>query len=435
MKILLVSYFFPPYNSIGAVRVGKFAKFLNSFGHDTKVITARGQYWDELLTKGLSLEIDPTQVTYTPWLDLSRAGRSTIHFFRRTMIRDSRTGKCTSEGFGNSSSILRGISTIYRSVFCFPDSNIGWMPFAYSAGKKLIKSWKPDIIVASALPPTSFLIAKKLAKQAKVPWVADLRDLWVDNHFYEYPSYRRRLEAKLEQHVLSTAQGIVTVTEPFAATLRQKYAAPVRVITNGFDPTDFPTESKPWSRSLPLKITYTGNLYAGKRDPSDLFQAIRQLGPQSEKVQVNFFGPRLGWVSDLAAAYGLSDIVVVNGPVDHREALEHQVESHLLFLPLSVKERGVYPAKLFEYIGAGRLILSTGTKDAIAGALINQHSLGFNASDPHEMSRFLNEQIISIEAGRPQLPPHEAKEQFMREVQARQLEQFLEEITHFPYAY
>ena len=41
MRLLIVSFAFPPYNSIGGVRVGKTAKYLASFGHDVRVQNGR----------------------------------------------------------------------------------------------------------------------------------------------------------------------------------------------------------------------------------------------------------------------------------------------------------------------------------------------------------------------------------------------------------
>ena len=43
MRILFISFFFPPYNAIGCVRTGKTAKYLMRFGHDVRVISAREQ--------------------------------------------------------------------------------------------------------------------------------------------------------------------------------------------------------------------------------------------------------------------------------------------------------------------------------------------------------------------------------------------------------
>ena len=39
MKVLIVSFAFPPSNVIGAVRVGKLARYLDHRGHDVRVLT------------------------------------------------------------------------------------------------------------------------------------------------------------------------------------------------------------------------------------------------------------------------------------------------------------------------------------------------------------------------------------------------------------
>jgi hypothetical protein len=93
-----------------------------------------------------------------------------------------------------------------------------------------------------------------------VPWVGELRDLWTDNHYYTFPTWRRVLETWIERRTLRTAAGLVTVSEPLAQMLRLRYDMPVCVVLNGFDPADYP----PVQRLQPdrfLRIVYTGNVY------------------------------------------------------------------------------------------------------------------------------------------------------------------------------
>ncbi|MHA1571960.1 MAG: hypothetical protein ACTSWM_09070, partial [Alphaproteobacteria bacterium] len=67
MKLLLVSFFFPPYNAIGAVRISKLAKFLVDNGHEVRVLTAAGQD----LPDTLPLEIPQAWITATPWWNVN----------------------------------------------------------------------------------------------------------------------------------------------------------------------------------------------------------------------------------------------------------------------------------------------------------------------------------------------------------------------------
>ena len=39
MKILVVSWYMPPFGTMGALRVGKFCKFLHQQGHDVQVLS------------------------------------------------------------------------------------------------------------------------------------------------------------------------------------------------------------------------------------------------------------------------------------------------------------------------------------------------------------------------------------------------------------
>jgi len=41
MKVLIVSFWFPPANVVGAIRVGKLARYLDRHGYDVRVLTAK----------------------------------------------------------------------------------------------------------------------------------------------------------------------------------------------------------------------------------------------------------------------------------------------------------------------------------------------------------------------------------------------------------
>ena len=70
-----------------------------------------------------------------------------------------------------------------------------------------------------------------------MPWVGDLRDLWVDNHAYPYPAWRKRIERRLESAVLRTASALVTVSAPLGETLH-RFGVPVAIVLNGYDAQD-----------------------------------------------------------------------------------------------------------------------------------------------------------------------------------------------------
>ena len=68
MKVLILSWYFPPSNTIGAIRVGKLAKYLMRRNVDVRVVTAR----ETDLSKTLPLEIPADRVTWTRAVDVNR---------------------------------------------------------------------------------------------------------------------------------------------------------------------------------------------------------------------------------------------------------------------------------------------------------------------------------------------------------------------------
>ncbi len=421
MKILIVSYFFPPYNTIGAVRVGKLAKYLVRQGHEVKVLTAK----DQPLPPHLPVEIDEGNVIRTSWFNVNWLPEKVLGGRERV----------AKEGFSVNSSlrtVLKQAGLLYKTLLNFPDGQIGWYLPALKAGKQLIRYWRPDVIYASASPYTSLLVASSLASKSGIPWIAELRDLWVDHHYYQYGPWRKLLESWLEREVLSSAQGIVTVSEPLAQVLRSKYSQPVAVILNGFDPDDFRGLRRHDRDNDSLtRIVYTGTIYEGKRDPSPLFSALSALSKEVQsRIYIYFYGRYLEPVRELGRRYGIEHLVVTHPAVPYKRALELQAEADVLLLLLwnDPKEKGVYTGKLFEYIGAGRPILAVGPKDNVAAELINKYGFGMVVSSTDEAYEALKK-IIHRE------PPFNQREfdqntrmRFSREKRAIELIQFLESI-------
>ena len=121
-----------------------------------------------------------------------------------------------------------------------PDKRADWIRVAIPAGRRLIEEWQPDIIFASAPPYTGLIVASRLARAFDIPWVADFRDLWVDNPYYSEPGWRRPIDAVLERQTLRNAAGLVTVSPIWAEQLRRRHGKAAEVVYNGYAEEDFP---------------------------------------------------------------------------------------------------------------------------------------------------------------------------------------------------
>ncbi|MDW8234482.1 MAG: glycosyltransferase [Roseiflexaceae bacterium] len=427
MRILIVSYYFPPYNIIASLRVGKTAKYLRQFGHDVRVVTARNLPYPV----DLKVEVPSDCVITTPWIDVSAPHTLAMHArqHRSSVMTLLDKAPATRAQY---TAVLRLLNA-YRALVAFPDDAIGWFPFGWTAAQRLLKRWRPEVIVASSGPPTSLLIASALHRQYGLPWVGELRDLWTDNHYYPYPMWRRVLETWLERRTLRTAAGLVTVSEPLAHTLRLRYNLPTEVVLNGFDPSDYPptrpVRTDPW-----LTIVYTGAIYPMKRSAAPLFAALQRLGSRAARVRVTCYTSGISGAAAIrseAQQHGIEHLLDIRDAVPHREALAQQRAADVLLLLLwnDPRERGVYTGKLFEYLGARRPILGIGPAGNVAADLIREHQAGMVSADPDEIAGQLVQWLNAKERGGiPDLPESVAAG-LSREEQTRRLEAFLERLV------
>lgn len=385
MRILLITYHFPPFNQIGAVRLGKMAKYLREAGHEVRVLTAD----DYLRNSDLELEIPADEVIYTPWLDVNKPGRL---FYRQKgpVVQHADTPP--------PHPMVEKMRLMYEACLNFPDDRVGWLPYALTAGSRLIKEWRPDVIYASGAPFVALVAASRLAGQFGIPWVAELRDLWADNHNYRLPLWRQRLDGWLERRILASAHGIVTVTEPWAETLSKKYGKPTVCIPNGFDPADFP-ERVAQDQDKVLRLVYTGAFYPAGQNPVPLFAALELLGPRSELVKVQFIGTDPHLVRQLARNYGVASRLEFSPSIPYRESLLRQVQADVLLLLLWQTPPGCYPGKVFEYLGARRPILAVGPSTDIAAKLVGERAAGIITDQPEEIANLLEKWLLQKKGG------------------------------------
>ncbi|OZM57481.1 hypothetical protein CIB95_08485 [Lottiidibacillus patelloidae] len=423
MKILIVSYFFAPYNTIGAVRVTKMVKYLERLGHEVRVISAI----DQPLPANLTVESKEKNVIRTKYFSIAKYFQ---FLFGGKKSIETKGYQLPSKGW------IQKVASLYKTIFHFPDGQIGWYPYALRAGKKLTKRWKPDVIVASGGPFTSFLVAKKLAKYNSIPWVADLRDLWVDNANYNYPTIRKLLESILEKRTLTTASALITISEPLANKLRNKFDSKIEVIMNGYDEEDFPKQTKnSSSRTGKLQIVYTGMVYEGYQDVTPLFEVLAKNKKIADEVEVHFYGRNLEFINNLRNKFGLQDYIKIFDPVSHSKVLEIQAQADILLLLLwnDETEKGIYTGKLYEYIGARRPILAVGNGENVAGDLIRNTNRGFVSNEAGQIFRQLNNWIRDKKKSRIEDLPLLISCNLTRKEQTYQLVSLLEKVLSDSY--
>lgn len=423
-KVLVVSYFYPPFTGVGALRLSKMTRYLADHGWEAHVLTV--EHCD--LPATMPLEIPEDRIVRTPHrYDAERMVRALVGGLAST---DARVAPST----GLKASILWRLGEAYRHVVCFPDRQIGWAPAALAAGLQLIARIKPDLILSSSLPNTSHIVARSLARRAGLPWVAELRDLWTDNHNFRRVWPLGALERRLENRVLSQASAMVTVSEILVERLARRYDVPVHLVSNGFDPTDYPQH-----RSGPAKvftIVYTGMFYNGRQTADPLFAAIARLAAtgriKPDMFRVRLVGQFLGPLLERARALGAESFVSAEPPITYRASLELQCQATaLLMLDWEADpQSGYYSVKIFEYLGADRPILSIGSSDSPVGRLVIQSRAGQVADTPGKVEAVLRGWLDEFDrTGALVATADESiKRGFHRQEKARQLAAILDQV-------
>ena len=432
MKILIVSWYFPPVNTIGAVRTGKLARFLVEHGHEVGAVAGKNWGHPETMPLGVPLK----RVVYAKSIDVNGPPRRVAQLIKR---RSGTSPAVPAKSEGNSSeepgkpAILRRLSEFYMHATNFPDNRLGWLPGAYRGCLRLCRDWRPDLIFASGPPFTAHVVACLASRRLGIPWVAELRDRWADDPYDMLPAWRIRADHWFERRILTTARAIVTVSEPWAEFYRQKYNKPLAMILNGYDPADFdfpPTDCLTHP-GLPLVIGYTGGIFPGKRDPTPLFEAMRQLGPDSTAVRVKFCGTEPAYVWPLAEGAGVAAQVQVLPQVPYKESLEFQRRSDVLLLMQwnDPREQGSCPGKLFEYIASLRPVLVLGLENGVPAIIVRERKAGLCANDPHEIAGQLRAWLEQKrKLGRIPSLPLQARDRLSRMIQFKILENFLAEM-------
>ena len=337
---LFFAFHYPPESSSsGVLRTLKFTRYLPEFGWRVTVITLRADAYEQ---------VDPSLLAQVP-----------------PEVRVVRTA------YLNSKRHL-AIAGWYPALLATPDRWIGWLPWALAAARRVMRDDPADLVFSTSPVATAHLIAQRVARRYRLPWVADFRDPWYEEPPEPgTPAVVHWASRWLERGVARCADRLLTTTDHLAGMLRARYGAVVQnklhAIVNGFDEADFTGFPAPLPRGARLRIVHAGEINAEFRDPRPLFQAIRTaaaagwLDPAA--VQLTFIGGgRLAHdpaLTQAIAAAGLQASVTFEARIPYDQALRRMGEADLLLLlQASEDTRQLVPAKLYEYLRLRRPVLA-----------------------------------------------------------------------------
>ena len=336
-RVLMIAFHFPPYaGGSGLQRTLRFVQHLRTYDWEPIVLTAHPMAYERTSPDLVGAIPEGISVTRTVALDAARHLSLKGRFLR---------------------------------VLALPDRWMTWRFSAVRAGVDLVRRYRPCAIWSTYPIATAHVIANAVRAKTGLPWLADFRDPMAQDGYPSNPRVWRSFK-RIEEITLRKARFSVFTTPGAARSYSERYpdaAERIRIIENGFDEESFSANEKFSAQRealIPGAITllHSGIVYPSERDPTHLFQALRQLDEartiRPRDVRIRFRAAvHDKHLLELAERYGVASYIEVLPSIPYVDALEEMMRADGLLVLQASNCNAQIPAKTYEYLRAGRPII------------------------------------------------------------------------------
>lgn len=423
--LMIAAMAYPPSRGSGTMRALGFTRHLAEFGWEAEVLTIDEALLGEHGDASLAMRV-PRGIALLPITPLE---------YRLRRAPQGGNGASLTAASASSDAAPRG-SFVKRTAanllsFIFGQEIFPGVLWASRAATRPAAG-RCDLIFSTSPPISNHLIARRLHRITRKPWIADFRDPYAVGAVKSITSGRRRAE-RLEAAILKEASAVVVVSpamkEIYLRRFPDIHADKIRVITNGYD-HDLAERAatiraaRPEERTAPLHILHAGLLYnvdcletlcrairevghtvgeAGHAS-SEGGRASKKVGRSIEKVASPV---ELEWVGhvpptslEVFRRHGLTPILP--GRVSQAEAFDRMCRADVLFAEAgeSIAHYAIR-AKLFEYLLTGLPIIGL-MKPGPSADVIRRTRSGA-ALDPVDvagLAKFLSRCLVAKREGR-----------------------------------
>ena len=400
MKVLLITYYWPPAGGSGVQRWLKFIKYFSCFGIDPIVYTVENPSYaieDESLMSEVPADL---QVIREPiWKP-------------NNILSKLKTNEAKqSAGFLNPDpSFLQRQMHYIRANYFIPDARKYWIKPSVRKLTTFLKENPVDVIISTGPPHSVHMIGYELKKLLGIKWLADFRDPWTNiDYFHNLPLTKgaRKKHHELEDEVLKEADAILVVGK----TMREEFIdrnQNVYVVSNGFDDR---VDDDEVIMDRKFSISHIGMMNAD-RNPKIFWQALRELIDENEDfsrdLSVKLIGKCDEEVYQTVNDFALNNYVNFVAYVAHKDVLKFQRSSQLLLLAVNnvPSSRSVITGKVFEYLQSNRPIIGIGPVDGDLAVILNESEAGHmvDFDDLVSMKKILKSHYEQFKSG--ELPTH-----------------------------
>ena len=386
IKILVLSYFFPPCALTASNRVFGIVSNLHRFGIYPIVIT---RHWQ----KKVANRDDLLTTTQSEIQHVCYEGYEVYYLPYRSSLRDRLL--LNSDKVKLFSLLSKILTLIY--LVSEPLTNL-FVPFSniYSFSKKYLSENKDvKFVFVSGNPFVLFKFGYKLQKAFAISWIADYRDSWTTNKMAigvrRFNMYLYKLYRFFEKKWVNTAVFFTSVSDHYVDQIQGIVKTPGHTIYNGYLKRKNYSE---FSDSQTFNILYSGTLYYNQ--PLEAFIAfLKKYHFKIAGKEVNLYFAGLGFdkkqtkrLQDLSINYENKIHILPWDTQASYAQLQTQMDLLLLFPYQGFK--GIPTSKLFDYVATTKNILLFKTDSDVIASILHDSGLGFVANTDDQACDYIS---------------------------------------------
>jgi len=270
---------------------------------------------------------------------------------------------------------------------------------------ELLKTGKYDLIYFSTTQFPVCILGSYWKKRFGIPYIIDMQDPWHSNYYKNKPKdqqpakywFSYRLNRYLEPKALKNVDGLISVSEKYIHTLKDRYPAiaaiPSSVITFGaFEPDVQIAANNQDKFPVLMKTGYKNIIYVGRggndmhKALSVFFKAFKEALESNKKIfeQLRFYfigtsyaptGKGIPTIVPLAKKFGVDNYVTeITDRISYYHSLTTLQQADGLFIPGS-DDPAYTASKIYPYLLVKKPLLAVFNKESSAIAILKEYGL------------------------------------------------------------
>lgn len=341
-RLLIISKFFFPHPSVGAVRMTQWSRFLPEFGWQPTVLC---QYYGHLATRELLDEKLHPEVS-VEYYNPPNNGKDSLKLPEAERLHIWKT-RLAKSGMG---------------CWAVPDVYINFWRAARAKTREVIERTRPDVILTTSPPQAIHDLGLWASREFGIPWVADFRDPYLifdRTRIGIIDKLRWSAHRRYERAIYERASLILHATAMHGRWARMAYPTArdkILTIFNGFPPELVDGSIVP-AHAEGKRFSVRAVGFVGFEETKILALAIKRLNEQGADVELRVVGHLPPQIQSLGEILG--DRFVAMNSVPHTEALAQIAGADVLICMANQARAPLIglSTKVLEYVATGKPVI------------------------------------------------------------------------------